>query len=156
IEIQAIGERWTGSPKIHKVTVGDRMSPEAARIAVRELTETGSYARGIAEAEPLGDGVLLRILVRPRPLIATIQMRGGVLDTIATPDAAGITEGGEITPPRLPEIGARIQAFYAQHGFTTARVTVDTSDTDDPMKVVVSIEIEPGTPRTISERVFVI
>jgi outer membrane protein assembly factor BamA len=83
-------------------------------------------------------------------------MAGGVLDLRDTLEAARVSEGGEVTAPSLPDIAERIKGFYARHGFTAARVTVDTADTDDPMGVILSIVVSPGAPRMITQRVFVI
>jgi outer membrane protein assembly factor BamA len=156
IDVRAEGGRWPRVQPITVVELGEPLSLEAARRALRELLATGYFARASAEAVPEREGAALRLFVLPRRLIATVQITGGALERSATLDAAKITEGGEVTGPMLSEISRRIRAFYAQHGYPAAVVTVDTADTDDPMRVVFAIDIEAGAPRTVSQRVFII
>ena len=156
IEVVSVGGRWASSPTLTSVRLGEPLSLEAARRAMRELLATGGFARATVDARPEGDGAALLVRALPRRTIATIQMSGGALDRADTLQAADVAEGGEITAPRLETIAARIRSFYASHGFTAADVTADTADTDDRTRVVLSIEIEAGAPRTISQRVFVV
>lgn len=156
VEVVAAGGRWLITPTLKTVRAGEAASPEAARRAMREILATGRFARANVEAFPEGDGVVLRVNVLPRRLIATIQVSGGSLDTAETLDASEIAEGGEITAPMLATIAARVRRHYENHGFPAAKVVVDATDTDDPDRVVLSIEIRPGLPRTVTERIFVI
>lgn len=156
VEIITLGGRWTSPTRVTRVRAGEPLSLEASRIAMRELLNTGRFARASAEAVPDGNGARLRIYVLPRRVIATIQMSGGALDTKDTLDAVGVALGGEVTALMLPQLAAAIRAYYAQHGYPSANVSVDTNDTDDPTRVVLSVQIRPGAPRTVARRVFVI
>ena len=156
IEVRAEGGRWPRVQPITSVELGEPLGAEAARRALRELLGTGYFARASAEAEAARDGAVLRLFVLPRRLVATIQVNGGALEREATLEAARAAEGGEVTGPMLPEIADRVRAFYEQHGYPAARVTVDTADTDDPMRVVLVVDIAAGAPRTVAQRVFVI
>ena len=64
--------------------------------------------------------------------------------------------GGELTFPQLAMIEARVRELYQKRGFPLAEVRVDAGDTDQPDKVVLSIDVKPGAPRTISWRGFVV
>ena len=156
VDVVVAGGRWTSPPTIKAVRVGEPLSLDAARRAMREVLAGGRFARADVEALAEGDGAVLRLHVLPRRLIARVQLSGGALDTAATLDAAEVNEGGEITAPLLAQLGPRIQGYYAQHGFPAAEVVADTTDTDDPGRVVVSIQITPGAPQTLSRRVFVL
>jgi outer membrane protein assembly factor BamA len=156
VEIVVAGARWTTPPTIKAVRVGEPLSLDAARRAMREVLSGGRFARANAEAVADGDGAVLRLHVLPRRLIARIQLGGGALDSAGTLDAAEVSAGGEITAPLLAQLGPRIQRYYAQHGFPAAAVVVDTTDTDDPGSVVLSLQITPGAPQTLSQRVFVL
>jgi outer membrane protein insertion porin family len=99
---------------------------------------------------------VLRVHVLPRRLIAAIQLSGATLDRTDTLEAAEISDGGELTSPMLEQIGPKIRRYYGKHGFPSAQVKIDTTDTDKPLRVVLSLEIVAGAPRTIDRRIFVI
>jgi len=156
VEVFVVGGRWRAVPTLTSVQPGEPASPEAARRLMREALATGRFARANVEATGEAAGVVLRLNVLPRRLVATIQLSGGALDTAESLDAAGVAVGGEVTLPRLDDISARLRRFYEQHGFPSATVRCDTADTDQPDKVILSIDVVPGAPRTVARRVFVI
>lgn len=156
VDIVVAGGKWTTPPVIKAVRVGEPLSLEAARRAMREVLADGRFARATVETIAEGDGAVLRLHVLPRRLIARIQLGGGALDLAGTLDAAEVSDGGEITAPLLARIGSRVRRYYAQHGFPSAEAIADTTDTDDPVRVVLSIQITPGAPQTLSQRVFVL
>ncbi len=156
VDVVTVGSRWSASPRVTKVRVGDPFNPAAARTVMRELTETGQFARVTVEVLAEGDGVFLRAHVLPRRIVAAIRLAGATLDRASTLDAARVRESGEITAPMLMEIGQRIRRYYADHGYPRAVVAADVSDTDDPNRVVLRIDIDAGTPRTVTRRFFVI
>lgn len=156
IEIVPLGDRFRSTVRVTRVRPGDPLSAETSRAAMREILDSGRFARASAEAVPDGNGARLRIFVLPRRLIATIQVSGSALETESTLEAAGVAAGGEITALSLPEIASSIRRYYAERGFTKASVDVDTNDTDAPEKVVLTILITPGPPRIIARRIFVI
>ncbi len=156
VEVVVSGGRWTKPTTITGVHPGEPLSFEAARRAMREVLAGGQFARANVETFAEGDGAVLRVHVLPRRLIARIQINGGALDTAATLDAAELSDGGEVTGPLLDLISTRIRRYYAQHGFPSAEATADTTDTDDPTSVVLSIQITPGAPQTLAQRIFVI
>jgi outer membrane protein assembly factor BamA len=156
VEIVTLGDRWASPVRVTRARAGDPLTAETSRAAMREILDTGRFARASAEAIPDGPGARLRIFVLPRRIIATIQLSGGALDTEDTLEAAAVAPGGEITSLSLAEIASSIRAYYAARGFAKASVYVDTNDTDTPEKVVLTILITPGPPRTIARRIFVI
>ncbi|MGK3996595.1 POTRA domain-containing protein [Sorangium sp. So ce1024] len=156
IDVVAQGDRWQTVAPVTSVELGEPLSADAARRAMRELLASGNFARAFAEASLLPDGAALRIVVVPRRRIATVQITGGALDRQDTLRAAGVAEGGEITAAGLAEIGPRVRAFYAEHGYPAAAVAVRVVDTDDPTQIVVAVDVEAGAPRLVSQRVFVV
>ena len=154
VEVVVTGGRWTTPPAIKSVRLGEPLSLEVARRAMREVLDGGQIARANVEAFAEGDGAALRVHVLPRRLIARIQTGGGALDTAATLEAAEVSDGGEITAPLLGLIRTRIRRYYAEHGFPFADATVDATDTDDRTSVVLSIQITPGLPQTLAQRIF--
>ncbi|HMJ15475.1 MAG TPA: POTRA domain-containing protein, partial [Polyangiaceae bacterium] len=140
--------------RLQRVLPGETLTLELARRAMRELLDTGRYADVRAEAVAMGDGALLRLVVLPRRLIASVRLLGGVLDDPDTLRTAQVAVGGELTAPLLDQIGARIRAHYLAHGYPAARVRADVVDTDDPLRVLLLVDITPGPPLRIAERWF--
>ncbi len=156
IDVVTIGGRWAEPVKLERVRVGDPLSLELARRAMRELTDTGRYASASASAQADGDGAVLRIDVLPRRIIAGLRLQGGLLDADDTLRAADVHEGGEVTAPGLPRIAERVRLYYVHHGFRSATVGVDAVDTDDPMGVVLTLDVTPGAPVAIGRRTFAV
>ncbi|MEZ4293966.1 MAG: POTRA domain-containing protein [Polyangiaceae bacterium] len=156
IETVTTGGLWPSQPSLTTVRPGEPMSGDAARRAVRELLATGAFARAHADAYPEADGVVLRLRLLPRRVIATLNVTGGVLDRAETLEAAGLAEGGEVTAPMLEQAQTRIAALYAGRGYPGATVSAGATDTDDDDRALISVDIEPGAPLQILTRRFVI
>jgi len=156
MEVVSVGARWDERPKLRFVRVGDALTPELARRAMLELTDTGRFANVSAEVSQQSDGVLLLLRVVPRRLIASARILGGVLDTDETLRAARIRVRGEVTAAELVAMAARVRELYRHRGYPAATVTLDTIDTDDPMRVVLVMDVRPGEPRIVDRRRFIV
>jgi outer membrane protein assembly factor BamA len=157
IEVVAAGGRWVEQmPSLRRVRAGELLSFELAARALGELTDSGRYANVRAEVEPLGEGVLLRLVVVPRRLVARVTVSGGTLDEEDTIRAAAVRQGTELTASELPAIAERVRSFYARHGYPEAKVDADALDTDDPLRVVLAVGVRTGRPRRIGGRRFVV
>ncbi len=154
VEVVVVGTRFKASAQVETVRQGEPFGPEASRRAMRELGQTGQFARMTAEATAENGGVVLRLYVMPRRIVSSIQLAGATLERNATLDAARIRDGSEITEPMIAEITERVRRYYTEHGHPKAKVTADISDTDVPGHVVLRLDINAGTPRTITRRFF--
>ncbi len=156
VEAVTVGGMWPSQERVTSVKVGEAWSGEAARRAVREMLDTGRFARAGAEVYAEGAGVVLRLALLPRRVIASLSIAGGILPRPDTLEAAALSEGGELTATAIDLARARIVKLYETRGFPRAVVRVDATDTDDPDKAVVAIDIDPGQPLVITKRSFVI
>lgn len=154
IEIVPVDARWNDPVTLRLVKPGDVLTGEIARRAMKELTDSGRYANVSAEVEPSGKGVLLRLRVTPRRITASIRIVGGVFDSDETLRIAELHEGAELTSAGLRRIERRVQAHYVWRGFPATQTSVDVTDTDDPMAVVLTIEIQSGQPLLVDRRRF--
>src|SRR5262249_25025021 len=125
VETVTEGGRWASTPAVRSVRIGEPLTGEVARRAMRELLATGRFARANADAAVEADGAVLRLTLLPRRLIATIRISGAALETGPTLEAAQVSEGGEVTASLLPIFAERIKAHYAAHGYTACEVRVD-------------------------------
>lgn len=156
VEVRVTGTRWATPASVTSVKFGEKLTPETARRAMRELSATGSFVRLVAEAERAGSGVVLRVVAVPSRTVAAVQVDGGVLERSGTLRAAELVPGAEISEAELDAVPAKVKAFYELHGFPSAVVTVQSAQLDDPLDVLVVVTIEPKQPRLLSQRVFVI
>ncbi len=156
VEVVAVGGRWEERPTLRFVHAGDTLSSELARRAMLELTDTGRFANVSADAEAEGEGVVLRLKLVPRRIVASIRVAGGVLDTDETLRVARIRAGSEVTAAELASIARRVQEQYVRRGHPAAAVRIDAVDTDDPLRVVVLIDIVAGEPRRVARRRFLV
>jgi outer membrane protein insertion porin family len=154
IEIIVTGERWRQPARVRRVRVGEALSSEAARRAMRELSDTGRYASVDAVALADGEGVVLRMTAVPRRIVASARVVGGTLDADETLRAAGVQVDGELVESDLPQIATRMRQHYRQHGFPQAKIGVSAIDTDDPMGVVVLVDVQPGPARKVDRLRF--
>jgi outer membrane protein insertion porin family len=154
IQIVTIGDRWIGRAELRRVRLGDVLSGEVARRGMQELLDSGRYADVRAEAVRQEDGVLLRLVVTPRRVVARTKISGGTLDDEETLHAAALNAGDELTAATLAERGESVRKLYVRRGFPRAAVVADAVDTDDPMRVIVTFRIDPGPPRLVRRRVF--
>lgn len=156
IDVKIEGGRWEETVAIRRVRIGEPLTGEAARRALRELSDSGRYARVAADAEPLGDGVVLVVRALPRRILASIRVLGSPLERDDVLRAAGVRDGGDVTAPVLPQIADRVRNTLRERGFPAAGVRVEATDTDDPLRVVLSIDIKPGEPRRVERRRFAV
>jgi outer membrane protein insertion porin family len=156
IEVASVGSRWVEKPSLRFVRPGDAFSAEVARRAMQELTDGGHFANVSASAEAEGGGVVLWLRVVPQRIVASIRIQGGVLDAEDTLRAGDVRDGVAVTAAELDRIAARVREHYALHGFPGARAGTDVIDTDDPLRVVLILDIQSGEPRRIGKRRFLV
>ncbi len=156
IEVVPQGDRWREGLELRRVRPGQIFSPELARVAMQELLDTGRYADVRAEVEASGEGVVLRLLALPRRIVASIGLSGSPIENEELVRASGLAQGHDLSAPDLPKARQRVQATLRERGYPDARVQLQVTDTDDPMSVVVSVDVEAGAPLKIKDRWFAV
>jgi outer membrane protein assembly factor BamA len=143
-------------PAVAGLKPGDPLTPGATRRAMAELFESGRFARAHASAQADGTGVSVEIRAVPRKLVARIQYdaRGTELDRDEVLGEAEIVEGGEIVSDGMGAMERRIERYFGAHGYPAAKAKVTTRDTDDPMRALLLVDVDPGPARIIAERRF--
>jgi len=154
IEVVVEGARFGQAARVTAVRVGQAFSAEVARRALLELTDSGRFADVRVEAEPSGNGVVLRLRALPRRVVARIELSGSPIasDDLLRSDVLHV--GDDVTAPELPRIAARVEADLVRRGFPFARVTARVLDTDDPLNVVLLLDVKSGPSQTLVDRWF--
>lgn len=157
IDVVVEGERWTSPrPSIATVHLGESFSAEVARRALAEVLGSGLFATGTVSAAAEGAGVRLIVRAEPRRLVAEVSLalHGAPFDGDELLREVELAEGRELLAEDLPVRAERLKRSLVRRGFPSASVDIDTRDTDDPVRVVVLVDVRAGTPRVIGRRVF--
>ena len=144
---------WAQPTLLSSVRVGQTFTPEVARRALSELGDTGRFGELQAEAEPLGDGVRLRLRVVARRVLTAVRVSGSN-EAEELLRSAGIQPGAEVTARSLPQIGDRLTKELGRMGYTQARVRMNSTDTDDPMQILLGVDVMLGEPLRVTKRHF--
>ncbi len=150
------GGRWATKPSLVHARVGQLLTTDLVRRALEELGDTGQYANLRASVEADGHGARLVLTVEPRRLITRVRVASGPLDAEEVRRAADAHEGGALTGAELRAMQARVRALFVRRGYERAEVLVQALDTDDPSAVVLTIDVTPGSPRTVAKRSFAV
>lgn len=156
IDVVVQGARWSKPVTLRRVGTGVPFSADLARLAMTELLDSGRYADARADAVREGDGVVLRLFVTPRRIVAGVKVPGGELPDDDVLRASGVDVNEAVTEESLKAAGERVRALYIARGYPHASVLVDPIDTDDEMRVIVELRVTAGPPRIIGKRSFVV
>jgi outer membrane protein insertion porin family len=144
------------APVITSVHPGDPMTPAAARRALDEVLRSGRFAGGRVWSEPEERGVALMIQVAPRRIIGRLELElhGAKVDRDELLRQADLSESGEIVSADIDGIRRRIEADLALHGYPAARAAITVHEMADPTRASVRLDVTPGSPRSIDQRIF--
>ncbi|MBI4956753.1 MAG: BamA/TamA family outer membrane protein [Myxococcales bacterium] len=158
VSVEGQGRLWRRPLAQHVLAPGQQLSASTVRAALRELTASGGVASAAAEAVRHPEGVVVRLFVTPRRVVATltITVEADRVPPAAGAAAAAASEGMELTERSLAAMPRRVQAMCARKGYTGCEVAVETTDTDDPLRVVLALAVRPGERELVSRRIFVL
>ncbi len=150
----------TRPPPLKTLKVGDAFSLTLVRAALDEALDTGRFANGSVGAAANADGTVdVTLHLSPRRLIERVEVGlvlvgGARFEREDLLREAGLTEGGEIVARELPMHEHRLFDYLVRRGFPDAKAHVTTRVTDDPLRVIVAIDVDLGTPRDVTRRAF--
>jgi outer membrane protein assembly factor BamA len=158
VDVELQGEAWgiTTLPRPTTLKVGDLLSMLAVRNSIDELTRSGRFASVWATAQPNAGGVKVTLRVVARRIIDSLRLElgGAKVDREDLLREADLVEGGELVGADLYDKQERLEILLARHGYPDAKVAIETRSTDDPLRVVVVLDVTPGDPRILEERAF--
>jgi outer membrane protein assembly factor BamA len=158
VEVAFEGNIWDDVeiPPIGTLRPGDPLTPTAARGVLEELLRSGRFARGGVSVQADGGGVLVLARVVPRKVVGRldVDLHEARLERDELLRVADLADGGDIVGADIPAIVARIERYFALHGYPAAKAAIQTRDTNDPMRTLVLVDVTPGAPRLVRERHF--
>ncbi|MBX7194634.1 MAG: hypothetical protein K1X94_21445, partial [Sandaracinaceae bacterium] len=130
-----------------RLSRGTPLTRQTLRASAAMLLASGDWADVSYEAEGVAGGVLVRVTLVPRILLARIELEGNeTLSDQAVLDVLGVREGGEIAAGTLGALRAALKDALALGGFIGAEVEVDLRDPDSPSRKVLRVPITEGEP----------
>lgn len=143
-------------PDVTELRAGDRLNPEIVRRALDEALSSGQYASARAKVTREGAGVRVTIEVTPRKVIERVEidLHGAPLDGDELLRDADLLSDGELVGREIPAARARLEALLQRRGFPAPQVTVSVRPTNDPLRVIVLVDLNVGAPRRIERRVI--
>ena len=150
--------RWADvqPPVISVMRAGDRVSGAIVRKAIEEALASGHFADASVTFANDAAGVVATIHVMPRKVIDSVRIdvKGAPIDGDQLLRDADLFIDGEIAARELPRRRALIDALLQRRGFPSPDVTITTRSTDDPLRIVVIVDVNVGAPRRIERRVL--
>jgi outer membrane protein assembly factor BamA len=158
IDVSLDDDTWTlpELPKIGSVKTGQPLSGYVARLMMEEVLSSGRFARArvAVAANDAGVGVIIHVVQRRLIETLRLDLHGAPVERDEMLREADLVEGGEILGVDIPAYRARIESYLARRGFPTAAVTIESRETDDPTRVLVIVDLQPGGARVLQRRSF--
>src|SRR5262245_21764465 len=154
IRIVTRGGRWEQNPKLERVRLGQALSAKLVRTRLPELLDSSRYAEASARVDVSRGGVILVLEVLPRRVVVGLEETGSPIPAAELFRGGKFRIGGDVTAKTFPAEVDRLEAELDRRGFPNAGVDISTFDTDDPLGVVVSVEVRAGSPLSIADRWF--
>jgi len=157
-EVALDGEPWgmTRLPTIVGIKGGEPFSEELMRRAMSELLDGARFARARASVVDMGPGCRIVVHVVVRKLIERLEvdLDGAKIDRDELLREGDLVEGGEFVGAELGAKQERMETLLSRHGYPDATVSLRTRSTDDPLRIVASLEVHAGEERIVKRRVF--
>lgn len=158
VDVVVDDDRWPEEhpPNIAEMRAGDRVTTSIVRRAIAEALQSGHFADAYVELARDGAGVRATIHVMPRKVVSSISLdlHGAPIDGDQLLRDAELSAEGEIVARDIPKHRARIEATLQRRGYQAPTVNITTRGTDDPLRVVVLVDVVAGAPRNIERRVL--
>ncbi|NOZ69898.1 MAG: outer membrane protein assembly factor BamA [Deferribacteres bacterium] len=131
---------------------GDILDRERLRIGIRRAFKKDIFTDIEVEARRLGDGVLLKYIVKEIPVIEKIVIKGNKkLSAGKIRDVLIFKEDEDFREELLGRARADLAGFYRRKGFPDAAVDIRAADAGKPSRVILYVNIEEGRPLVIRE-----
>lgn len=158
VDVVLDDERWPDErpPAMTVMRPGDKVTPGLVRRAMAEALASGHFADAKVTFAPASGGVAAEVHVMPRKVIDgfRIDVHGAPVDADQLLRDAELMVDGELVGREMAGHRERIEILLQRRGFPAPQVTLTTRATNDPLRVLVMLDIVAGAPRRIERRSF--
>jgi outer membrane protein insertion porin family len=155
VRVRLSGEAGAMRPEDLGFREGGRLSRRALRERTRALLESGDWADVQIDATPVPGGVALTVELRPRILVARVDIVGEeALDARTVRQALELGPQRQVERSELETLAERVADVYAERGYVDATVEVRLLDTDDPTRKVLRIQVREGEALRVGSLIF--
>jgi outer membrane protein assembly factor BamA len=123
--------------------VGATLSGEDIRKSMVALAASPLVEDATIAAELRGDGALVHVVIKERPIVETVT------------GPAGVKEGEHLDRHGLTLTAKKLEADYADRGYGEAKVETSVEQGFDPKKVKVTLTVNEGPRWTIAKTIFI-
>lgn len=157
VDVVVEDNRWPDvhPPIISAMRAGDKLTTFVVRRAMEEAVSSGFTSDAWVTVVMEPSGLRVTVHVMPRKVIDSIRidLHGTPLDESELLRDAEISGENELVARDIDGMRARLDALLQRRGFPAPQVNVSTRATDDPLRVILILDISPGAPRKIERRV---
>jgi outer membrane protein insertion porin family len=142
------------------VNIGDPYDPEAIQRNFLNLWQTGLFDDIRIESDKGDSGVLLKVIVKERPRIGSVEYRGNkdLQTTKITEqlekDKIDLHMGSTIEQTLVKRAAESIKKAYAENGYEGVEITTTTEDLVQPGEKKIVFNINEGIKATVSSIEF--
>ncbi|MBX3186064.1 MAG: BamA/TamA family outer membrane protein [Labilithrix sp.] len=158
VDVELDDDRWPDvrPPTITKMRPGDRVTEVLVRRTLDEALASGHFADARVLLVKEGAGVHATLRVMPRKIIDGIRIdfHNAPVNGDELVRDADLAVEGELVAGDMEKHKARIESILQRRGFPSPTVMMYTRGTDDPLRVVLVVDVQVGAPRMIERRVL--
>ncbi len=158
IDVVVDDRRWADVrvPSLSTVRYGDPVTAADLRLLMQEALKTGDFAWARAELDDAGEGVRVVVHLMPRKLVESVQLdlHGAPLDGADLLRVTELQEESELVAQDMDVYKSRVENVLRRHGFPSPIVRLQTRGTNDPLRVVLLVDADPGAPLRVERRLF--
>jgi len=158
VDVVLDDDRWPDvkAPTVSEMRPGDRLTNALVRRAIAEALATGHFSDAQVTLAAEDGGVRATMHLMPRKVVDVVRLdlHGAPVDGDELLREAELTTDGELVGREVPHHRARIEAHLQRHGFPSPIVAITTRATDDPLRVVVVVDVVAGAVRRVERRVM--
>lgn len=136
--------------RLFLLRAGDAYDPRAVQRSLLLLSQKPSIRNVVVQGEPDGEGVVVRVEVRPEALVRSVAFRGNcVLEDAQMATRLKTRVDRPVRPVYLAADADTIRELYKARGFPRAAVDPRVARDEEDHWAVVTFRIEEGEPRRI-------
>ncbi len=158
VTVVLVSNVWTdaSAPTVTSVRAGEPLTPGVARRALGEVLASGRFASGSVSATAEGGGAAVVVRVVPRKLVKRleVELHGAEVDREELLREGQLAVGGELVGTEVDPVAERMTRYLAIHGYPSAKVDLQTRETDDPALTLVLVDVQVGRPRVVDDRQY--